>query len=201
MLTIACIAASRRSADRAFTGDPGLGERSRTHGAYGLERLILGAAFGTAVASFIYEIAWIRMLSLVLGSATHSFELMLSAFILGLALGAFWIRGRADRLRDPERMLGTLQWVMGGLALATLPLYAASFGWVASLLATFARSDQGYAGFTAARYALCLVIMLPATFCAGTTLPLLTRALVGAGVGSARSARCTDGTPSARSSV
>src|SRR5262249_1662168 len=42
-------------------------------------------ALGTAIASFVYEIAWIRMLSLVLGSATHSFELMLSAFILGLA--------------------------------------------------------------------------------------------------------------------
>ena len=45
-------------------------------------------SFGTAIASFIYEIGWIRMLALVLGSATHSFELMLSAFILGLALGA-----------------------------------------------------------------------------------------------------------------
>src|ERR687897_736024 len=63
-------------------------------------------ARGTAVASFIYEIAWIRMLSLVLGSATHSFELMLSAFILGLALGALWIRKRADRLADPVRFLG-----------------------------------------------------------------------------------------------
>ena len=39
--------------------------------------LLLGMSFGTAVASFIYEIAWLRMLSLVLGSATHSFELML----------------------------------------------------------------------------------------------------------------------------
>jgi MFS family permease len=53
--------------------------------------MLLGAAFGTAVASFVYEIAWIRMLSLVLGSATHSFELMLSAFILGLALGALFV--------------------------------------------------------------------------------------------------------------
>ena len=62
------------------------------------ERLLLFTSFGTATASFIYEIDWIRMLALVLGSATHAFELMLSAFILGLALGAFWIRGRIDRL-------------------------------------------------------------------------------------------------------
>ena len=64
-------------------------------------RPLLIVSFGTAVASFIYEIAWIRMLSLVLGSATHSFELMLSSFILGLALGEYWIRGWADSLRDP----------------------------------------------------------------------------------------------------
>ena len=60
-----------------------------------LARVLLLVAFGTAVASFVYEIAWVRMLSLVLGSATHSFELMLSAFILGLALGALWVRRRA----------------------------------------------------------------------------------------------------------
>jgi MFS family permease len=47
-----------------------------------LWRLLLTVSFRTALASFIYEISWIRMLALVLGSATHSFELMLSAFIL-----------------------------------------------------------------------------------------------------------------------
>ncbi len=66
-----------------------------------LRRMLLFTTFATAVASFIYEIDWLRMLALVLGSATHSFELMLSAFILGLALGAFWVRPRADRIRHP----------------------------------------------------------------------------------------------------
>src|SRR5438874_513347 len=48
--------------------------------------LLLAVAFFTGLASFIYEISWIRMLSLVLGASTHSFELMLAAFIFGLAL-------------------------------------------------------------------------------------------------------------------
>ena len=61
------------------------------------------------------------MLSLVLGSATHSFELMLSAFILGLALGALWVRRRADQFADPLRALGIVQWVMGAAAMATHP--------------------------------------------------------------------------------
>jgi spermidine synthase len=148
-----------------------------------LELLLLFTSFGTAVASFIYEIDWIRMLALVLGSATHSFELMLSAFILGLALGAWWIRSRADRLKSPLHTLGLVQWIMGTLALATLPLYVLSFEWTATLLATFARTDAGYNGFTLARYGLCLVVMLPATFCAGMTLPLLTQTLMKHGSG------------------
>ena len=83
------------------------------------------------------------------------------------------------------RTLGLVQWSMGLLALATLPLYVASFGWIASLLSTFARNDSGYIGFTIAKYGLCLVIMLPATFCAGMTLPLITRASDGQWLGRA----------------
>lgn len=143
-----------------------------------LPRVLLWVSFGTAVASFTYEIGWIRMLSLVLGSATHSFELMLSAFILGLALGALWVRRRADRFRSPALALAVVQWLMGTAALATLPLYWASFGWLAELLRGLSRTDQGYLIFTLARYTLCLAIMLPATFCAGMTLPLITRILL-----------------------
>ena len=143
-----------------------------------LARIMLLVSFGTAVASFIYEIAWVRMLSLVLGSATHSFELMLSAFILGLALGAFWIRKRADRISDPLFALGVVQWVMGALAIATVPVYMLSFGWVATLLDTFKQSDAGYQAFLVARYGICLIVMLPATFCAGITLPLITGILM-----------------------
>ena len=140
--------------------------------------LLLAVAFGTAVASLAYEIAWTRMLSLVLGGATHSFELMLSAFILGLSLGALWLRSRADRWRDPRRALGIVQWAMGALAIATLPLYLASFHWTVVMVAALDLTTQGYSLFSIGRYAVCLAIMLPATFCAGITLPLITKILV-----------------------
>jgi spermidine synthase len=143
-----------------------------------LSFVLLSVAFGTAVASFIYEIAWIRMLSLVLGSATHSFELMLSAFILGLALGAFWIRTRADTLDNPLRLLGMVQWMMGLLAVGTLPVYLMSFDWMSTVLGTVASNENGYRVFTVFRYGVALLIMLPATFCAGMTLPLITRMLM-----------------------
>ncbi|HUF25697.1 MAG TPA: fused MFS/spermidine synthase [Gemmatimonadaceae bacterium] len=148
-----------------------------------LWRLLLVVSFGTAVASFIYEIAWIRMLSFVLGSATHSFELMLSAFILGLALGSFWIRSRIDRLRHPLATLGLVQVAMGLLAVATLPLYLASFEWTATLLGSLRPSEGGYRLFNIARYGMSLAVMLPSTFCAGMTLPLITAMLLRSGMG------------------
>ncbi|HEV8355583.1 MAG TPA: hypothetical protein VGQ17_02340 [Gemmatimonadales bacterium] len=161
----------------------GEGKESLLAHSSSLTPLLLTLAAGTAVASFIYEVGWIRMLSLVLGGSTHSFELMLSAFILGLALGAWFIRRRADRLSDPLRTLAIVQLAMGALALASLPLYLQAFGWTAALLQATARTEAGYALFTVARYLICLAIMLPATFCAGMTLPLMTRMLLGAGMG------------------
>src|SRR5262249_51763563 len=79
--------------------------------------LLLAVALFTGLASFIYEICWIRMLSLVLGASTHSFELMLSTFILGLALGGLTVRRWVDRAASPELVLGGVQVAMGLLAL------------------------------------------------------------------------------------
>ena len=140
--------------------------------------LLIATSFATALSSFIYEIGWIRMLSLVLGSATHSFELMLSAFILGLALGALWIGRRVDAASGSLVTLARVQLAMGALAIATLPVYLASFDWMATFISAFAHTNEGYLAFSVGRYAICLAVMLPATICAGMTLPLITRALI-----------------------
>ena len=111
----------------------------------GYLRLLLATALLTGAASFIYEIAWIRMLSLVLGTSTHSFELMLSAFILGLASGGYWIKRRIDATKDPTRLLGIVQVMMGLLAIATLPLYGSMFEAMTWVMNGLARSETGYA--------------------------------------------------------
>ena len=145
-------------------------------------RLIVGIAFFTGLASFIYEIVWIRMLSLVLGASTHSFELMLATFILGLALGGLAVRRRADAA-DPLRPLAWVQLAMGLAALATLPVYDLTFSLMETLMSGFARSETGYLLFNVSGAAISALVMLPATFCAGMTLPLLTGALLRGGAG------------------
>lgn len=151
----------------------------------GAARLLLAVAFLTGLASFIYEIAWIRMLSLVLGASTHSFELMLSVFILGLALGGLAVRRLVDRARHPERVLAWVQVAMGLAALCTLPVYDHTFELMQYLMNGLARTDAGYLFFNLSGHGIAALVMLPTTFLAGMTLPLITGALIRRGAGEA----------------
>ena len=143
-----------------------------------LTRLLLWTALATGLSSFIYEIAWIRMLSLVLGASTTSFELMLASFILGLALGGMWVRHRVDPSRDPVRFLGIVQLLMGLAAALSIPIYNGAFDFMAWLLGSISRSSGGFVFFNLGSTFIALLLMLPATFCAGMTLPLITYRLL-----------------------
>lgn len=148
-----------------------------------LLRLVL---FGTALsgaASFVYEIVWIRMLSMAVGSTMHAFELMLASFIAGIALGGLWVRNHADDSDSPLRLVGWMQIGMGIAALASLAVYANAFSWVGWLISALGKTDGGYTLFNLGTASISIAIMLPAAFFAGTTLPLFTVSLLRAGLG------------------
>lgn len=135
---------------------------------------LLAVSLITGASSFIYEIGWIRMLSLVLGSSTHAFELMLAAFIFGLACGGLWMRYRIECIADTIRFLVKVQIIMGFLALSTLPLYGNTFVVMQSILKALSKTNTGYALFNLSSNALALAIMFPTTLFAGMALPLIT---------------------------
>lgn len=147
-----------------------------------LRVVLLGTALSGA-ASFAYEIIWIRMLSMAVGSTMHAFELMLASFIAGIALGGLWVRKHADKTDSPLRLVGWMQLFMGVAALASLAVYANAFTWVGWLMQALARTDGGYTLFNLGTATISIAIMLPAAFFAGTTLPLFTVALLRAGQG------------------
>ena len=123
------------------------------------------------------------MFHLVYGAVTHAAYAVVLPVLSGTTavLMAKWTI--ASVLIKPLRVLAWVQWLMGCMALLTLPIYLASFHWMSRFIAMFGQTDAGYVGFTLARYGLCLAVMLPATFCAGITLPLITRMLLLSGQG------------------
>jgi spermidine synthase len=98
--------------------DGALGAGATRAGAPGKERrasrtLIAIYAISGAVA-MAYEVAWSRLLVLVLGSSTYSYTIMLTTFLLGLALGA-WIGARLLRKGAPALLAASLAQVLVAL--------------------------------------------------------------------------------------
>jgi spermidine synthase len=155
--------------------------RTATHQTGTMGRLLILAALITGAMSFALEIAWIRMLSLAVGASTHSFEVMLSAFILGIALGGLLLTVVQRRWSATPRLLA---WIIAAKAVCAL-VAVMSFPHLLDLVAWFyqalAKSPEGYSLFVASSYGVSALMMLPTAICAGMTLPLITRSLLAAG--------------------
>ncbi|SFV34933.1 spermine synthase [Pseudoxanthomonas sp. YR558] len=148
-----------------------------------LSLVVLVASFITGATSFIYEIGWVRLLNQALGTTIHSFELMLAAFILGLAFGGLWVRRNAARIVDAIRYAAYAQVFMGLAAFVSVVVLGRSFHWVGWMMQSLSRTDNGYTLFSAGSALISLLVMFPAAFFAGMTLPLFTLALLRRGGG------------------
>jgi len=134
-------------------------------------------AFFTGFSSFFYEISWMRMLALQLGSSTHSFDIMLSAFLTGLALGGFVVRKMLGGGRE-KIFLARVQLAMALCAAASILGYQLFFLARNELNLVLRTSDEAYPFLQLFKFASAFVMMGPAAFCAGMTLPLLTSWIV-----------------------
>ena len=82
------------------------------------DRLVLAALATSGFVSMIYEVAWTRALTAMIGSSTYAFSIMLVTFLVGIALGSSiavrWRRAAGLRL------LGLTQLGVAGGALCSL---------------------------------------------------------------------------------
>src|SRR6185295_315801 len=59
-------------------------------------------------AALIYEVAWTRLLALVVGPTTYAFATMAAGFISGLAIGSAWGTRLARRTGRPAVWLAAM---------------------------------------------------------------------------------------------
>lgn len=81
---------------------------------------VFACSGGTAM---LYEVAWSRGLTLVMGSSTYAFSIMLATFLVGLSLGSFLMARWVDRIIRPVLVLGILQIGIGLSAFGGLYLF------------------------------------------------------------------------------
>ena len=131
-------------------------------------------AYGTVgFTSLVYEVAWTRALSMVMGSSIYAFACMLAAFLLGIALGSLAAQRWADGLRRPLvayaggiALLGVLSLV----SLSLLPVLPAAFMW---LVRSFGGSSLL---LVLSQVSVAIAVMFPPALVLGALFPLLARA-------------------------
>lgn len=171
MTALALRPRERREIETASPEPAGQGESAAAYNPWQLRIAVVGIALSGG-AALIYEVAWIRLLSLVLGSSTYSFSLMLAAFIAGIALGSFIVtRGSISRL-EPYRLFGFAELGIALSILLTLPLYERLPFYFAHLASLFVRVPETFWIYQMAQFSICFVLMLLPTLFLGMTLPL-----------------------------
>jgi spermidine synthase len=131
----------------------------------------------------IQQVTWVRAVGLAIGSTTDAFTLIVSAFILGLALGAACFGRMADRSRDPISLLGLPLCGAGLAALAVLPL----LGTLPLRVAEVIRDTGGdHARVLLSVGVRVFLLFLVPTFLIGGAFPIVARVLARAGAGIGR---------------
>ncbi|MFH0021482.1 fused MFS/spermidine synthase [Pseudomonas fluorescens] len=121
----------------------------------------------SGAAALVYQVLWIKQLSLVVGVEVYAITTGISAFFAGLAIGG-WLFGRwADRAAQPLLLYAALEVLVAILAVGatvTMSLAATAFAWLQTHVGLFA----WLLPFT--------LVGIPAVLMGGT-LPVLVRAL------------------------
>src|SRR6266566_363794 len=153
-----------------------------------LQNLALALLALTAFASLLNEIAWTRVLIMIVGGSTYAFTLILFVFLLGIGLGSIIVARRSAPRAETAATAGLAQGVTGVGAAALfvffgfLPSYIIAVFQIPDLSATSRLMLMGVA--------VGAVVLVPAIGM-GMTFPLLTdltaqrRAARGADVGAA----------------
>lgn len=138
----------------------------------------------SGAATMVYEVAWSRFLTLILGSSVYAFTIMLVAFLSGTAFGAFVGSARVDRPgARPARWIAAALLAAAVAAFGTNHLFRFMPFWYVDLFAAF---GGGGGFFTVAEAGLALLIMAPATFCIGLLFPFCARVVATAPAAVAR---------------
>ena len=128
--------------------------------------------FLSGAAALVYQLVWVRLLTLVFGGSHLAVTAVLSIFMAGLALGSYVIGRRVDRIARPLRLYGLLEL---GIAPAAL-LVAALVKFYPSIYATVAQGrDDATFYLTMVRILFSVFALIVPTMLMGGTLPVVSR--------------------------
>ena len=133
-------------------------------------RLCVLVGFSLAgLASLSLEVSWTRVLSLILGSSVYAFSLMLTAFLLGIALGSSIAARFIDSSKNPWRDFVLVEAFIGISIIVLNPV----LGQLPSLfVGVFSGLQQNFWALQTVLFLLSFLIMLVPTTLMGAAFPI-----------------------------
>ena len=130
--------------------------------------MLLVLFVGSGCAALIYEVVWLQLLQLVIGSTAVSLGVLLGTFMGGMCLGSLLLPRLVSARRHPLRVYALLELGIGAIGLAVL------FGM------PYVEQCTRVTPATARRASCCAgplagVCLLPPTLLMGATLPAIAR--------------------------
>jgi spermidine synthase len=179
LVGVAALATGRRERGSTCTPAPAAVARERPAGpAAWPERFVLG---GIAVGGFCalgYEVLWTRTLTMVVGTSTYSFAIMLAAFLGGIALGSVlcgaWLARRRRREDDPGPVaaFALVEIALAAAALATTALMSRLPEHALRLQGVFGGDGPAPGARNAATAIVAVAVMLAPAALSGAAFPL-----------------------------
>ena len=130
----------------------------------------------SGASALIYEVIWMRQLTLVFGSTVFATSTVLTAFMAGLALGSYYFGRKIDEIEmSPLKLYAILEFGIGGFCLIW-PLFLTLLTELYVLV--FRNITSEFYSLSIIRFILTFGILLIPSTLMGGTLPVLTRFFV-----------------------
>ncbi len=137
--------------------------------------LILGIFFASGVAGLIYEILWMRQLTQLFGSTSQSAAVTTAAFFIGIAAGSYFWGQQTSKLSNPLKTYALLEFGIVAAGLFYFLLFQIYFLLYSTVFEVF--SGTGLL-FALVKCVLAIVLICPASFLMGGTLPVMGEHLI-----------------------
>jgi spermidine synthase len=131
--------------------------------------------FCSGFAALTYEILWLRHLGLVFGNTVHAAATVMTAYMLGLALGAHLAGKWAERSLRPIRLFGMLEMGIGIYAMV-VPLLFMGVHYLH--IFAYQHISESLPFLTFFRFMMAILLLLVPTCFMGATLPVLSQGLL-----------------------
>ena len=147
-------------------------------------RLFVGLYLISGAAALLYEVAWLRLVTMTMGHTTGAVGAVLAAFMGGLAIGA-WVAGRFTDTLERRRALRVYAALEGAIAVCALAMPFA-LGTLQPLLAWAYADGTGGALFGMTRLATSIALIALPGAAMGASFPVGIRAVSVVGAKGAR---------------